>query len=428
MAGFAHRGWRDAVALYGDRRILTILVLGFSSGLPLALTGATLSAWLSTQGVAKTTIGIFALVAVPYSLKFLWAPLIDGLSLPFLTARLGRRRGWAILTQLALIGCILLLGAVDPKETPVLTASLALLVAFVSASQDIVIDAYRVEILAEDEQGAGAAAVQVGYRFGMLASGAGALYLADIYGFSAAYAVMAVLVVVGIATILANPEPRAGAAAEAGGRDAVRWITRHVIAPFADFMSRPGWLAILAFILLYKFGDAVAGVMTTPFYIETGFTLSEIASVSKLFGLAATLAGVVLGGVAVARWGMASALLVCGVLQMLSNLMFAAQAAVGHDVAFLALTIGIENLTGGMGSAAFVAYLSSLCRVAFTATQYALLSSFAVVGRTTLSASGGWLADHVDWISFFVVSTVAALPGVLLLVWMIRRYPPETRS
>jgi len=428
MAGFAHRGWRDAVALYGDRRILTILVLGFSSGLPLALTGATLSAWLSTQGVAKTTIGIFALVAVPYSLKFLWAPLIDGLSLPFLTARLGRRRGWAIVTQLALIGCILLLGAVDPKEAPVLTASLALLVAFVSASQDIVIDAYRVEILAEDEQGAGAAAVQVGYRFGMLASGAGALYLADLYGFSAAYAVMAVLVVVGIATILANPEPRAGAAVEAGGRDAVQWITRHVIAPFADFMSRPGWLAILAFILLYKFGDAVAGVMTTPFYIETGFTLSEIASVSKLFGLAATLAGVVLGGVAVARWGMASALLVCGVLQMLSNLMFAAQAAVGHDVAFLALTIGIENLTGGMGSAAFVAYLSSLCRVAFTATQYALLSSFAVVGRTTLSASGGWLADHVDWISFFVVSTVAALPGVLLLVWMIRRYPPETRS
>jgi PAT family beta-lactamase induction signal transducer AmpG len=300
-------------------------------------------------------------------------------------------------------------------------AAFAVLVAFLSATQDIVVDAYRVEILQADEQGAGAAAVQVGYRIGMLVSGAGALYIAEYFGWSAAYAVMAVLIGVGIATILSNPEPKGETKPQEAPRGLAGWLKEHVVMPFGDFLGRRGWAAIIAFIVLYKFGDAVAGVMANPFYIETGFTLGEIASISKLFGFLATLAGAAAGGVAVARYGILRALLLCGVLQMLSNLMFAAQAMVGHDLAFLTLTIATENFTGGMGSAAFVAYISSLCSFSFTATQYALFSSLAVVGRTMLSSGGGWLADKVDWVTFFAISAAAALPGLLLLVWMIRR-------
>ncbi len=412
--------WRDAIAVYGDRRMLCILLLGFSSGLPLALTGATLSAWLATVGLTKTAIGLFALVAVPYSFKFVWSPLIDGLRIPLLSNWLGRRRAWTVVSQLALLVAIFALGTLDPARDIGLVAAGAVLVAFLSATQDIVVDAYRVEILAADEQGAGSAAVQVGYRIGMLVSGAGALYIAEYVSWFAAYGVMAALMIVGLATILLNPEPQGETIARAR-RSVGEWLTDHVLMPFGDFLRRSGWAQILAFIVLYKFGDAVAGVMANKFYIDTGFTLGEIASVSKLFGFVATLVGAAAGGVAVARYGILKALLVCGILQALSNLMFAAQAMVGHDIGFLTLTIATENFTGGMGSAAFVAYISSLCSFSFTATQYALFSSLAVVGRTTLSSGGGWLADQVDWVTFFCISAAAALPGLLLLAWMMRR-------
>jgi PAT family beta-lactamase induction signal transducer AmpG len=419
MAEGEARGWARAVALYGDRRILTILVLGFASGLPLALTGATLSAWLKTSGVDKTTIGLFALAGLPYAFKFVWSPLIDGLAVPGLTRALGRRRSWAILCQILLMAAVFALGAAEPARAPVVVAALALAVAFLSASQDIVIDAYRVEILADHEQGAGAAAIQIGYRIGMLASGAGALYIADAYGFHVAYVVMAALVTVGMATILLNPEPRA-APVERDDSFA-EWIHRHVIAPFADFMSRPGWIAILAFAVLYKFGDAISGYMATPLYIELGFSLSEIASVTKVFGLGATIAGSLLGGLAVARWGIPRALLACGVLQSVTILLYIAQVEVGHDVGMLAVTVAGENLTGGMGSAALVAYLSSLTRIAFTATQYALFSALAALGRIGANSASGWLADRFDWVTFFLIATAACLPGLLLLVWIIRR-------
>ncbi len=422
--------WIAALAVYRDPRILRILLLGFSSGLPLLLTLSTLSTWLATLGVSKTTIGLFALVGVPYSLKFLWSPLMDGLRIPFLGRLLGQRRSWAIITQIALMGSVLLLGATDPLGNPFLTAVAALLVAFCSASQDIVVDAYRVEILEENRQGAGAAAIQVGYRVGMLVAGAGALFIADRLGWMAAYYVMAGLVSVGMVTILLSPEPaiseavatrRALADVARRWRERVgHWLRNHVIGPFTDFAGRPGWVIILLFILFYKFGDAIAGVMANPFYIEMGFTLTEIASVSKIFGLAATLAGAVIGGVMCARFGILKALLICGVLQMLSNLMFAVQATVGHDIIMLTATIGIENFSGGMGSAAFVAYLSSLCNLAFTATQYALFSSFMAVGRTVLASSGGWLAESLDWVTFFIVTTFLALPGLALLWWLSR--------
>jgi MFS transporter, PAT family, beta-lactamase induction signal transducer AmpG len=420
-ADSAVKRWLGALAVYKDSRILCILFLGFSSGLPLALTGSTLSAWLAKGGVDKTTIGLFALVAIPYAYKFVWSPLVDGLRVPLFTRLLGRRRGWAVASQLALMAAILSLGVMDPAQAPWTVAALAVLVAFLSATQDIVIDAYRVEILDENSQGAGAAAVQLGYRVGMLVSGAGALFIAEFYGWTAAYGAMAALIGVGILTILLNREPRANLPTERPEKGIAGWTKAHVIMPFADVLKRQDWVVILGFIVFYKFGDAVAGVMANPFYIETGFSLAEIAAISKLFGFVATLVGIVAGGIMVARFGIFRALLLCGILQMGSNLMFAIQAIVGHDTTMLAVTIAVENFTGGMGSAAFVAYISSLCSFAFTATQYALFSSLAVVGRTTLSSAGGWLADHVDWVSFFVLSAVAAIPGLLLLLVLMRR-------
>ncbi len=420
------RGWLDALAVYRDRRMLIIGLMGFSSGLPLLLTLSTLSFWLAKVGVDKTTIGLFAAVGLPYTLKFAWAPVMDHVRLPIVTRCLGRRRGWALVSQAGLIATILALGATDPAESPWSTAFWAFLVAFFSASQDIVIDAYRIEILGRDEQGAGASATQIGYRIGLLAAGAGALALSDFVGWFWVFAAMAALVLVGVVTVLLCPEPeveipRADASVAA-------WAQRAVVAPFADFLNRRGWLVILAFILFYKFGDAIGGVMANPFYVELGFSGVEIASVSKFFGLFATIAGALFGGVVVARLGVMRALLVGGILQAATNLLFAVQAAVGHDLAMLALTIGADNFTGGMGSAAFVAYLSVLCNTRFTATQYALLTSFMAQGRTLLSTGSGWLADHMDWISFFVATTFLAIPGLVLLFWLMRLAPDSLRA
>ena len=417
--------WMEAAAVYRDRRMALILVLGFSSGLPLALSFATLSAWMTQDGIDLTSIGLFALVGLPYTLKFVWSPLMDGVSIPWLTRRLGRRRAWMVASQVLLGAAIIALGGTDPKSALGLTAVLAFTVAFLSATQDIVIDAFRVEILADREQGAGAAAVQIGYRFGMLASGGGALVIAGTFGWPMAYLVMGIGMGIGlIAVLLARePAPRGGQEIGAARLSAVPfavWMQAHVIDPFADFLARPGWAGILVFIVLYKLGDAVAGVMSNPFYVQIGFSLTEIGIITKVFGLVATLTGAIIGGVIVARTGILSALLWCGLAQMLSNLMFAVQATLGADLGFLAVTIGIENLSGGMGTVAFVAYLSRLCSFEFTATQYALFSSLAAVGRTVLSAGGGWLAAELDWFWFFVASTAGALPGLAVLLWMMR--------
>jgi len=418
----ARPGWLAAFRVYTDRRVIAILFLGFSSGMPLLLTFSTLSIWLAEDGISKSTIGLFALVGMPYSLKFIWAPLIDRLHLPILTRRLGRRRGWAILTQLALIVGIIGLGTNDPNKGAWAMAAWAMFVTFASASQDVVIDAYRVEILEERQYGAGAAMIVAGYRIGMLASGAGALFLADAFSWFWVYVAMAALMVVGMATVLLNPEPDLGDDAPApGGANPVQWVRQAVFEPFAEFLHRGGWLPILLFVVFYKFGDSLAGIMAGPFYVEIGFSKSEIASVSKIFGLGATLLGGFLGGLLVVRRGIMESLLWCGLLQMFSNLMFAVQAMVGHDISMLAVTIAVENVAGGMGTAAFVAYLSSLCNIAYTATQYALLSSLMALARTALSAPGGALADSTSWVSFFLITTIAALPGLALLWWLIKR-------
>lgn len=403
---------------------LAVLFLGFSSGLPLALTASTLTVWLAESNVDKAAIGLFAVVATPYALKFLWAPLVDGLNLPGFR-RLGRRRGWLAASQLLLMLSLLMLGLADPAVNAWWTALAAVCVAFSSATQDIVIDAYRVELLAPEEQGEGAAMVVLGYRFGMIASSAGALFIAAYHGWFAAYAAMALLVPVGMVAVLFAGEPETEYQPPAQRKGMRQWLHENVAAPFADFMQRPQWLTILLFILLYKFADAFIGIMSNPFLIEIGFKKEEIASIVKLYGLVATIAGGFIGGTMVHRLGMTRSLWICGIAHGLTNLMFYVQALVGHDMQVLALGITLENVTGGMGTAAFVAYISSLTHVRFTATQYALLSSFSAFGRTWLSAPAGWVAQKLGWELFFILSALLALPGLALLWWMERQAPPN---
>ncbi|HLY45267.1 MAG TPA: MFS transporter [Stellaceae bacterium] len=432
----AGTGWGASLAVYRQPRLVAILLMGFSSGLPLVLTFGTLSYWLAETGVSLTAIGLFGLVRTSYSLKFLWSPLIDRVPIPLLTARLGRRRSWALTIQLALAAAILALGMTDPRHDPASTALAAVVVAFLSASQDIVIDAYRIELLRPEEQGAGAAATQWGYRFGMLASGAGALYAASFGGWRFAYALMAALMAVGMVTVWLTPEPDgapppAPLPGASAAERAAAWLKGAVVAPFLDLFERVGagqLVAIGLFIVLFKFGDALAGSMANPLYVALGFTKVEVATISKVYGVIATLLGVALGGMLAARIGIFRALFVCGGLQALSNLMYAVQVWAGHAVLTLTLTIGAENLTGGMASAAFVAYLSLLCSREFTATQYALLSSLATVGLNVLAASGGALAEALGWIPFFVLSTLACLPSLAILWWIMRRAPAPVRG
>jgi len=421
------KSWRAALEVYRDRRMLAILCMGFSSGLPLPLVFATLSFWLREVGVSRTAIGLFVLAGLSYSFKFVWSPFIDRLPIPLLTRRMGRRRSWAIVIQLPLMAAIFALGSTEPKTQLAVTALLAVIVAFLSASQDIVIDAYRIELLKPDEQGAGAAATQWGYRFGMLAGGTGAYDAAELGGWHFAYSIMAALMLIGIVTILLTREPQVPTAALAPPRPAGRrqriaaWARVAIIEPFADFMQRSSWGGILCLIVLYKLGEALAGTMSTPLYQELGFTKDEVGNIGKVVGLVATLAGVAAGGTLVARLGLFRALLFAGVLQMSANLLYIALLLAGHSNVMLGASIFGENFTGGMASAAFVAYLSSLCNIAFTATQYALFSSLAAVPARFLSAPSGWLVDRFDWIPFFLFATLACLPSLFLLVWLRRR-------
>ena len=416
--------WLAAASIYTRPRLLLILALGFSSGLPLALTFGTLTFWLAEVGVSKGAIGLFALVGTAYTLKFLWSPLMDQLPLPPLTKWLGRRRGWLLFTQIALIITMIGLGQTNPAIDPGWTALWAVALAFASASQDIVIDAFRVEILAKEEQGAGAANIVFGYRVGMLVSGAGALYVASAAPWSTVYIVMAACMGIGILATLLAKEPEAPAVPPAVGSAAERvaaWLKRAVFEPFAEFLSRPGWVAFLLFILLYKLGDAAVGIMTNPLYVDLGFSKTEVANVVKIFGLAATLVGAFLGGLLIAKLGLIRALWICGVLQLFSNLAFSGLALIGHDVTALAATIGFENLAGGMGTTAFVAFLAALCNRNYTATQYALLSSFMAVARTFIAAPGGYVAEAVNWPVYFLLTAIVAIPGLLLIVVLQRR-------
>ena len=411
------RPWRD-------RRFLILLALGFSAGVPLPLTAFTLRQWLSESDVSLAAIGLTALIGLAYSLKFLWSPLLDHAPPPAFGG-LGRRRGWLASIQPPLALAILAMGFTDPAVDATATVAVAVLVAFLSASQDIVVDAYRIESLEERAQGYGMAFYVWGYRGALLASNAGALGVAEIAGWTAAFAYCAALVGVGFAAVLVAPEPLRPPPVPGTGWGAR--LRAAVVDPFLDFARRRHWLAILLFVALFKLGEALAGVMTAPFYRALDFSRTEVAAVGSVFGLFATLGGALAGGWLVARIGTARALVLTGLGQMLSNLMYVALAHAGHSVPMLWAQVGVENFTDGLADAAFVTYLSGLTSRAFTATQYALLSSLAAVPLRTLGASSGWLAEALGWPGFFLLTTAAALPAMGIMLWLLRRLPPEQR-
>lgn len=393
--------------------MLVAFLMGFVSGLPLLLTGSVLQAWMTEAGVDLGTIGLFALVGLPYTLKFLWAPLFDRFTL---SRFLGRRRGWLLLMQTLLMLAIAGLGLTEPAYSPVSVAFAALLVTFFSASQDIVIDAYRRESLTDEEQGLGASLYVNGYRVGMLLASGGGLILADFTPFSTVYWVMAGAMAVGIMTTLLCREPEVAAGTP-------KTLSEAVVQPFVDYLRRQDALLILVFILLYKLGDTMASHMTTPFYLAIGFSKSEIGAVVKLFGFWATIGGGLVGGVMLLRLGIYRALWVFGVLQAVSTAGFALLAQMGASVSALAGVIAFENLSAGMGTAAYVAFMASLTNRKFTATQYALLSSLMGIPRVLVAAPTGHLAAFMGWQSFFILCVLLAIPGLWLLSrfrgWMI---------
>ncbi|MDD2604479.1 MAG: AmpG family muropeptide MFS transporter [Desulfobacterales bacterium] len=394
-------GW---TAVFSGRMLVSLL-MGFACGLPLLLTITVLQAWMTEVGVDLSVIGLMALVGLPYTLKFLWAPIFDRYCPPFL----GRRRGWLIMVQVCLIAAIAALGMTDPAARPWLVAVAALLVTFFSASQDILVDAYRREDLSDAELGLGASLYVNGYRLGMLLASGGGLILADHISFPGVYLLMAALMLPALATTLACREPPMTA-----GRP--RTLAEAVIAPLQEYFQRRGALWILAFILLYKIGDSMASAMTIPFYLELGFSKTEIGAVVKLFGFWATIGGSLAGGLMMLRLGITRSLWIFGLLQALSTAGFAVLARIGPSAPWLAGVIGFENLSGGMGTAAYVAYMASITHKKFTATQYALLSSLMGVPRVIAAAPTGFLADRLGWAPFFIACMLAALPGMLLLV------------
>ncbi len=407
--------------VFRDRRFLVMLALGFSAGIPLPLTGFTLRQWMSESGISLAAIGLTALIGLAYAFKFTWSPVLDHAAPPLFRG-LGRRRGWLATIQPLLAAAILALGFTDPASAAQVTVAIAVLVAFLSASQDIVVDAYRIEILEERQQGYGLGFYIWGYRGALLASNAGALAMAEFAGWTAAFAMCAGLVGVGFLAVLLAKEPEGAVPA------ATTWSQRMraaVVDPFADFMRRRYWFVILAFVASFKLGEALAGVMTAPFYRSLGFTRLEVAGVASVFGLCATLAGAMAGGWVVAKLGTARALIWTGVLQMLSNLMYVALAETGRSMPMLWAQVGVENFTDGLADAAFVTYLSMLTSRSFTATQYALLSSLAAVPLRTVAGSGGWLAEWLGWSGFFLLTTAAALPAMAIMLFLLKRLPPR---
>lgn len=418
--------WILAFKAYWDPNILTVFALGFSSGLPLFLTGMTLFLWMADVGVDKTTIGLFSLLGTPYVFKFAWAPLLDQIKLPILHAVFGKRRSWLLLTQVGLFISLLMLSTLDPVTTTMSFAVWAFIVAIFSASQDVMVDALRIELLKPEQFGAGASSYTFGYRVGMVLSGTVALAIAHYSNWEKAYQIMAFAMIVGILTCLVLKEP--AHPKDKKHRNWSEWLEHAVIAPFSNFLQRRGWLMILLFIPLFKVGDAFVSNMSGPFYLDMGFSKLEIAAVTKVWGVAMSLLGTFVGGLAVARYGIMRGLLYMGILQLLSNGMFAVQAMLGHNVPFLFITIFLEFLTGSMATTAFIAYLSALCNRNYTATQYALFASFMGIGRTIFASGSGFAVEQLDWVNYFFFTMILALPALLILLWLMKNTELEIRS
>lgn len=420
------RRWIKALTIYADPRVFSIFFLGFSSGLPFLLILATLSVWLAEANISKTQIGILAWVTIPYSFKFMWAPLVDHFKIPYLSRFLGQRRGWILSSQVFLIIALLLLGFTNPKENLFITAACAFLVGICSASQDIAIEAYRIEILPRSLIGYGASASVLGYRLGMLVSGAGALYLAAFFeSWAITYTLMACCVLIGVIAILLSHEPqknrtRRSQALPYKGLQTDKNLSKRfdaiLIQPFIYFIKRGDWVLILPFILLYKVGDTVLNTMSMPFLIEIGFSKVEIAHVAKTFGISAMIMGGIIGGILSHKFSLRQNLIFCTTLQLTASAFFMMQASMGHNIPFLFITMGVENLACGMSQVALISYLSTLCQQPNTATHYALLSSFASFSRVILSTAAGWLADQTVWSKFYIVISFGCLPALLIVL------------
>lgn len=395
----------DLLRILCSRRMLVAFIMGFAAGLPLLLTIGVLQAWMKDAGVDLTVIGLMNLVQIPYTWKFIWAPLIDRYTLPLL----GRRKGWLLMAQLALIAAIAALGLTDPQRSFGLMALAACLVAFFSATQDIVIDAYRREDLPDNELGLGSSLYIYGYRLGMLLAGGGGLIMADHMSFAHVYGIMALCLLPCLITTWFTPEPPMVAGTPTTIKEAV-------VAPLVEYFQRPEALWMLAFILFYKIGDTMASAISTPFYLDLGFTKSEIGAVVKLFGFWATIAGAGIGGITILRLGISRCLWIFGILQALSTACFAVLARMGEHLPTLAGVIAFENFSSGMGTSAFVAFMASITNKKFTATQYALLSSLMGMPRVFAAAPTGFMAKHMGWEGFFIFCTLIAIPGMLMLM------------
>ncbi len=425
--------WRDVFAVYAEAATLRMLLLGFSAGLPLLLVFGTLSFWLREAGIDRTTIGYLSWVGLAYGFKWVWAPLVDRMPIPVLTRLLGRRRSWLLASQILIISALIGIGLTDPRLalTPVVWCALA--IAFGSATQDIALDAYRIESADTDRQAALAAAYQTGYRMAMIWAGAGALWIAAraevgaVPGYQQgawqiAYLVMAASMLLGVATVLLSPEPTARVLPPS--RNAAEWLKSALVEPFADFLRRYGKQAILilALIAIYRISDVVMGIMANPFYVDMGYTKDEVAAVTKIYGVIMTLIGAFVGGALAMRFGVMKVLMLGAVLSAASNLLFAWLGTRGHDVWALTFVISADNLSSGIASAAFIAYLSSLTNINYSATQYALFSSMMLLLPKFLAGYSGAYVDAFGYSHFFTATAVLALP-VLVLVWLASRIP-----
>ncbi len=418
------RGWR----FYLQQRVVVIFFLGFSAGLPFLLVYSTLSAWLKDAGLQMSTISTFAWLGFAYSLKFAWAPFIDSLPLPGLTRLLGRRRSWLLLAQLVIGAALLLMASMDPANAIGVFAAVALIVAFSSATQDIVIDAYRIEIAGDELQGVLAAAYQYGYRLAMLIAGAGALYIAQFGSWSMAYTIMSACMLVGITTTLSCREPEVHIERFDYGDTAAtrlaRWFRHAVADPFVDFFTRFGRFAfvVVVFILFFRLSDYVLGILANPFYLDIGFTKAEVASVAKIYGVIVSLIGAGAGGWAVVRYGVARCLIIATVLIASTNLFFAMMVEVGAEIWMLTVTISADNFAMGFGGTVFIAYLSSLVNASYTATQYALMSSLmSLLGKFTAGYSGN-VQEALGWFGFFIYAAALGLPAIILAFVVARRH------
>jgi PAT family beta-lactamase induction signal transducer AmpG len=429
------------MAVYRHPRVIAMLFLGFSAGLPLLLVFGTLSAWLREAGIDRSTIGHVSWVATLYALKFIWAPLVDRFPIPLLTRTLGQRRGWMLLAQAGVVTGLMLMATNAPGQALGLLVAAALLVAFSSATQDIAIDAWRIESVETDLQAAMAATYQMGYRIGMIMAGAGALYFAEYLSWSQSYTIMALCMGVGVITVLLVPEPshkvdrdtwrqeervirfiENSAHLSERWREIGAWFIGAVVCPFTEFFSRNGKLAllILAFIAVFRLSDITMGVMANPFYIDMGYSKDEIASVTKVFGLIMTMVGAALGGVLVVRFGVMRMLLAAAVMVAGTNLIFAWLATRSADIALLAVVVSSDNLSGGLAGSVFIAYLSSLANRAYTATQYALFSSLMLLPAKFLGGFSGDIVDATDYVFFFSYAAILGLPAILLVLALMR--------